>query len=67
MPGRKLITLNIGGNLHAAARWINDCELLNVGQIVALDSSGHNTILVLNVAADFDQDTYFSKRWDERT
>jgi len=46
----QLISTNLAGNLHVASDTINQMGLADF--VVALDSSGHNTIAVLKVPDD---------------
>lgn len=49
----KLVTHNLGGNLHQAATWINDYNLAQF--VLAMDCArGEHTIVVFRVDDDFD-------------
>lgn len=53
----KLVTHNLGCNLHQAATWINDYNLAQY--VLMMDCArGENTIVVLRVDKDFDLDVW---------
>jgi hypothetical protein len=53
----KLVTHNLGCNLHQAATWINDWNLAQ--HVLLMDCiSGQNTIIVFRVEDDFDLDKH---------
>lgn len=46
-PRFQLVTTNVGGNLHAASRYINRCGLAEF--VLNIDYSGSGTVIVLRV------------------
>lgn len=68
----KLVTHNLGCNLHQAATWINDYNLARETFVMHMTPSAA-TILVLRVKDDFDLDKHLNangararKRREER-
>ncbi len=53
----KLVTHNLGCNLHQAATWINDFDLAQF--VLTMDCArGENTIVILRVEDYFDLDDW---------
>jgi hypothetical protein len=50
----KLVTHNVGGNLHAAAEFINDFDLARYVFHMDCSASGLHTVIVLRTQDDFD-------------
>ncbi len=56
----KLVTTNVGGNLHQAATFLNDFDLAQF--VLVMDCIGGNsTVVVLRVEDDFNLDKWFKQ------